>query len=249
MIAASSVCVRLGLWQLERRAEKQALHATQQAALAARPLDMADSLLATPAHGVRVRARGRWDRSAHVLLSGRTHLGAAGVSLVTPLVLANGERILVERGWLAAADSRTAHPEYDDTALVEITGVVQGFPRPGMATPWVALPADTHGVAIWSARALVADSARARLGAPLADWVLRVLPVSETDVHAHEVSSRAAPSEHSLRTVEASHEPAPPEPEPYVIADETMHLSYAIQWFAFAAVIAVGALALARRKG
>jgi cytochrome oxidase assembly protein ShyY1 len=184
-----------------------------------------------------------------VLLSGRTHLGAAGVSLVTPLVLANGERVLVERGWLASADSRTAHPEYDDTSLAEVMGVVQGYPTPGMATPWVALPADSNGVALWSARALVADSARVRLGAPLADWVLRVLPVSEADEHAHEVSSRAAPSEHSLRSVDATHAPAPPEPEPYVIADESMHLSYAIQWFAFAAVIAFGALALARRKG
>lgn len=249
MIAASGVCVRLGVWQLQRRAEKHVLHAAQQAALAAPPLEMADTLLAAPAHGVRVRARGHWDRRAHVLLSGRTHLGAAGVSLVTPLVLANGERVLVERGWLAAADSRTAHPEHDDTSLAEVTGVVQGFPKPAMATPWVALPADTDGVALWSARVLVADSARARLGAPLADWVLRVLPTSESDVHAHEVSSRAAPSEHSLRKVEPSHEPAPPEPEPYLIADESMHLSYAIQWFAFAAVIAFGSLALARRKG
>ncbi len=209
---------------------------------------MADSLLASPPIGVRVEARGHWERDAHVLLSGRTHLGAAGVSLVTPFVLANGERILVERGWLAAADSRSAHPEHDDTAQTLVLGVVQPYEHPAMLTPWVPLPADSAGVRLWSARALVADSARVRLGGRLASWMLRVLPSGPDENHVGEVTSRAAASAHSLREVDASHAPAPPEPEPYVIADESMHLSYAIQWFAFAAIILGGSLALARRR-
>jgi cytochrome oxidase assembly protein ShyY1 len=38
-----------------------------------------------------------------------------------------------------------------------------------------------------------------------------------------------------------------PIPEPLEVADETMHLSYAIQWFGFAAIIAIGSLSLALR--
>lgn len=231
VIAAGGVCVRLGVWQLERRAEKHALHAAQQAALEAAPLTMSDSLLATPAMGVRVNARGHWDRRSHVLLSGRTHLGAAGVSLVTPFVLANGERILVERGWLPSADSRLADPEPDEPGLVEVAGVAQPFVPPSMATPWVALPGRPGGPALWSARALDADSARVRLGAPLASWVLRALPVPAPE-------RPAAGASRGLR----------PEPEPFVVGDESMHLSYAIQWFAFAAVIVLGSLAFARRR-
>jgi len=32
------------------------------------------------------------------------------------------------------------------------------------------------------------------------------------------------------------------------VPDEAMHLSYAIQWFAFAAIIGIGSLALAARN-
>jgi cytochrome oxidase assembly protein ShyY1 len=161
-----------------------------------------------------------------VLLSGRTHLGAAGVICVTPLVLANGERILVERGWLEAADSRTALPPLEDTARIEVVGVVQPYGQPAIATPWVRLPSDSAGVALWSARALVADEARGALGSPLAGWVLRMLPGPE----------------------DASHGRDRPVPEPFVIEDASMHLSYAIQWFAFAAIVLLGSLALARRR-
>jgi len=44
----------------------------------------------------------------YVLLSGRTHLGAAGVSLVSAVRLGSGEHVLVERGWIEADDARTA---------------------------------------------------------------------------------------------------------------------------------------------
>jgi cytochrome oxidase assembly protein ShyY1 len=39
-----------------------------------------------------------------------------------------------------------------------------------------------------------------------------------------------------------------PIPEDYVVPDESMHLSYAIQWFGFAAIIGMGSLALALRS-
>jgi cytochrome oxidase assembly protein ShyY1 len=40
-------------------------------------------------------------------------------------------------------------------------------------------------------------------------------------------------------------EPIRTEPAPY---DETMHLSYAIQWFLFAAILSIGSLFLARAR-
>lgn len=247
-LAASGVCVRLALWQLERRAEKHAVHSGQQALLAAPPLAMADSLLATPPLGVRVEARGRWERGAHVLLSGRTHLGAAGVTLVTPLVLTNGDRVLVERGWLASPDSREAHPEALAPEPAHVIGVVQPYGQPPFAAPWVRLPSDSSGVTLWSARALVADSARARLGAPLAAWVLRLLPVSPADVRTPEGGQRAPSSARSGQADDRMARPPAPEPEPFVVGDESMHLSYAIQWFAFAAIILGGSVALIRRR-
>jgi len=229
IVAATATCIRLGVWQLARLHEKRVLHAAERALLAEPPLDLAAALpAAPPPAGRRVRARGRWDRTVHVLLSGRTHLGAAGVSLVTPLRLASGEAVLVERGWLAAADARIAHPERFPDSTADLLGVAESTTRTPHAVAWVRLAAESAGVALWSARALEPDSAAARIRGPLATWLVRALPDPRAP---HELGGEAAPI-----------------PEPLEVPDEAMHLSYAIQWFAFAAVIGIGSIALAARE-
>lgn len=229
VLAATALCVRLGFWQLSRLHEKHALHAAQRALLAAPPLDVGSALpAAAPAAGRRVRVRGRWEHGVHVLLSGRTHLGAAGVSLVTPVRLASGEAVWVERGWLPAADGRSAHPEALADSAADVVGVALPLVRSPHPLRWARLAADSADVALWSARALEADSVAARTRGAIASWFLRALPVAPVT---------RAPGQ----------APAPM-PEPYEVPDEAMHLSYAIQWFAFAAIIGLGSLALAFRR-
>ena len=224
VVVATAICVRLGFWQLARLRYKHALHAAQRALLGRPPLEVERGLPATPPEsGSRVRIRGRWEPAAHVLLSGRTHLGAAGVSLVSAVRLESGERVLVERGWIEAADSRTAHPELVPDSLADATGVVLPLERLPHPTPWAELPSGRPGTRLWSARALDADSVAARLGGTLAPWMVRELPGG----------ARAAGA---------------PIPEDYVVPDETMHLSYAIQWFGFAVIVSMGSLALALRR-
>ena len=228
VLAATATCVRLGVWQLSRLNQKRELHALQRALLAEPPIEVVRALPGdTPAAGRRVRVRGDWDRSVHILLSGRTHLGAAGVSLVSPVRLASGEAVLVERGWLPAADGRTAHAERLLDTTADVVGVALPLARAAHAPAWARLACDSAGVELWSARAVEADSAADRVRGPLAPWLLRALP-------------DAAASHRS------GHEPAPIA-EPYQVPDEAMHLSYAIQWFAFAGIFAFGSLALALR--
>ena len=228
VVGATALCVRLGFWQLARRRYKHALHEHQRALLAQPPVDVASAAAAPPA-GRRVRVAGSWDR-VHILLSGRTHLGAAGVSLLTPLRLADGGAVLVERGWLPAADAFTAHPEEMGDSTAAITGVVEPLPRSAHPLRWTALTSESAGVALWSARVPEADSAAARVRGPLARWIVRALP-----------ESRATPDRGAARAAMV------PLVEPLEVPDETMHLSYAIQWFGFAAVIAFGSLSLAVR--
>jgi surfeit locus 1 family protein len=225
LVAGATVtCVRLGFWQLARMRYKHTLHAAQRALLARPPLELELGLPGTPPEaGSRVRVRGPWDLSTHVLLSGRTHLGAAGVSLVSAVRLGSGEQVLVERGWLPTADARTAHPELFPDSLADETGVVLPLERPAHPTPWAMLPSERSGVRVWSARVLDPDSAAARFGGTLAPWCVRVLPGSAQSTSA-------------------------PIAEDYVVPDESMHLSYAIQWFGFAAIIGMGSLALALRS-
>jgi surfeit locus 1 family protein len=223
----AAVCVRLGLWQLDRLHAKQRLHGTQRAALAAEPLTLDAPLPASPPTGRRVRVYGTWDRTAHVLLSGRTHQGAAGVSWCSVLRLSNGEGVLVERGWVPAADARDARLGDDAFTDTTVIGLALPLaPQPG-TPPWVALGEASDSTARWSARALDPEFLAPRFRPPLVRWVVRALP------------DEAA----SLATRDR-----PPIAEPWLVADETMHLSYAVQWFAFALIVLVGGFVLARRR-
>ena len=227
LLAAAGVCVALGRWQLNRADEKRALHAIAQARLEQPPLEEIGGI-ETWLPGRRIRLRGRWDTERHILLSGRTYLGAAGVQLVTPFLLPSGERVLVERGWLAADDARSAHPErwIDSTAVVE--GVTQSYPVSRRPVPWVELDAEREGTLLWSARTLDHREARAHVPSPVADgWVLAVVAPADT-----------AAARPGLVTT------------PYALPDSgvRVHVAYAIQWFAFALILAVGAIALVRRR-
>jgi surfeit locus 1 family protein len=108
-------------------------------------------------------------------------------------------------------------------SLADETGVVLPLERPAHPTPWAMLPSERSSVRVWSARVLDPDSAAARFGGTLAPWFVRVLPGNAQSTSA-------------------------PIPEDYVVPDESMHLSYAIQWFGFAAIIGLGSLALALRS-
>ncbi len=100
--------VALGLWQLDRAEQKQNLARTMQSR-AAMPL-----LTALPARGATgdrdqwhrgVQLQGRWLTQFTVYLDNRQmkDRGQArvGFDVVTPLQLADGTAVLVQRGWLA----------------------------------------------------------------------------------------------------------------------------------------------------
>lgn len=222
VLSAAAVCVRLGFWQLGRWQDARERLAAQAAALAGEPVELGAALPPTsPGSGTRVRLGGRWEPSVHLLLSGRTRLSDPGVVVATVRVLPSGERVLVERGWMAAPDARTAHPEGSPVTDEAVDGVVVAFASPPRPAAWTELPSDSAGVALWSVRSLERDSCVARLGA-LAPFMVRVLPGSEDAVGS-------------------------PRPEPFALEDGGMHLGYALQWFGIALVIVAGAWALARR--
>jgi surfeit locus 1 family protein len=109
-LAFALLTARLGVWQLSRAAEKNALQAAIEErarlpVLAALPDD------AQPAptwHHRRVQLQGRWSAVHTVYLDNRQMNGRPGFFVVTPLVLADGRAVLVQRGWLPRnANERT----------------------------------------------------------------------------------------------------------------------------------------------
>lgn len=99
-----AVTASLGLWQLGRAAQKQALQdqVNQRSELATwTERDVLDA--ADPKAGLHrtVRLQGQWIPEANVFLDNRQMDARVGFFLVTPLRLAESDRvILVQRGWV-----------------------------------------------------------------------------------------------------------------------------------------------------
>ena len=220
VIGMSALCVRLGFWQLSRLREKQALNATLRGALARPPVRVTDPGTALETvRGRRVEIAGSYDERRQFLLSGRANAGSPGVSVVTPLVFADGTHaVLIERGWLHSDDAARAHPErFPEPGARTVIGVAEPLSA-GRGGP-APMAVSSDSAELWSGRWLDRDSLAARLPYTLATFYVKQLPGPDLP-------------------------PMPVRREPLAY-DEAMHLGYAIQWFLFAIILSVGSLALA----
>jgi len=121
----------LGCWQLDRAAQKRAIHQAIAARRALPALSNAQVLQQGDWLHRRVHLQGEWLPDATVYLDNRQMQGRVGFFVFTPLRLqGRPEVVLVQRGW-AARDflERTRLPAIETpTGLVEITGRVAAAP-------------------------------------------------------------------------------------------------------------------------
>ncbi|WP_228719990.1 SURF1 family protein [Methylococcus geothermalis] len=133
----------LGVWQLNRAAEKRALQA-QWASQSAEPAWRlgAPTAEAEPPRYRRVTAKGRYDADHQFLLDNQIHGGQAGYHVLTPLRLDGSDRaVLVNRGWIPAGPDRQRLPELAIPApAVELTGMVERFPAVGLKLEGAEIP-------------------------------------------------------------------------------------------------------------
>lgn len=195
----------LGTWQLQRGWAKQALleHYEGAAEADARVLD-GDSK-GTPAQVERARTQGRYDASRQMLLDNQSHGGRPGYHVVTPLVLADGARIMVDRGWIARADIDNAMADAVPQGDIEVDGLWRALPAPAMR-----LKVDNCMAGSWPriVQYPTASELRCLLEAPVADGLLLL--------------SADAPGGY-VRQWQESAELTP-----------AKNYGYAAQWFAFA---------------
>jgi surfeit locus 1 family protein len=99
-----SVTASLGVWQLGRAAQKQALQEQMNQRMALPPWTERDLLQASALKAGLHRAarlQGQWVSQANLFLENRQMDGRVGFFVVTPLRLLGSERvILIQRGWL-----------------------------------------------------------------------------------------------------------------------------------------------------
>jgi surfeit locus 1 family protein len=129
-ILVATVCVLLGRWQLDRLAQRRARNAVLAARLALPPLPVGRDILADSARQRRVVAQGVYDFSAERTWPGRSFQGTPGVALVTPLRLADGSAVLVDRGWAPSPDAfHVDHTLYREPDTATVTGIALIPPR------------------------------------------------------------------------------------------------------------------------
>ncbi len=129
-VLAAAVCVRLGIWQLDRLAQRKALNSRLATRLALPMLEVRGGTSGDSARLRRVTATGRYDFAAERTWPGRSFEGTPGVTLITPLRLADGSVVLVDRGWVPSPDAvHVDHAAYRESDSATVTGIARLLPR------------------------------------------------------------------------------------------------------------------------
>ena len=117
---------RLGVWQLDRAAQKVALQSAIDTRrdlppLPSEALASTEEALQEQVHR-QVTLRGRWQREHTLFLENRQMAGQPGFFVLTPFTLVDGSTLIVQRGWIPRdPDDRArvrAPPLSDDEAVV-----------------------------------------------------------------------------------------------------------------------------------
>lgn len=122
-LVSAGLTARLGFWQLDRAAQKEALQAAVQASADLPPLLTAE-LSGAQLHR-RVQLTGHWLVDKTVFLDNRSMAGRSGFYVLTPLQLeGRPELVLVQRGWSPrdAADRSRLQAVPTPTGLVALNG-------------------------------------------------------------------------------------------------------------------------------
>lgn len=219
-LALCALFVRLGLWQWHRWIESDAAWTRfARGADAVQPLG-ARRLADLPLYQ-RVSVSGRLDGQHQFLLDNRSYQGRPGYEVLTPLASAAGAVVLIDRGWVPFTGSRTRLP---DVALAEgpsvtLSGRIAELPSAGLASGRAAPQREDPWPKVTSFPR--AGELANALGMPLASRILLLDP--------------GAPQGY-LRDWQ------PPGVAP------VRHLSYAIQWWCFAALAGVVWAVMAVRR-
>lgn len=219
VLAGGALCVRLGIWQLDRLEQRRAFNAHVEAMWAAEPLDLTGQSEENLA-GMEYRAvtvSGMYDFENQVALRNRYFRDQYGYHLLTPLLLDDGSAVLVDRGWIPAEgnDSPAGWRRYDEPGRVTLRGQIRlGQTKPDLGgVPDPTLAPGQSRLEFWNIVNL--ERISGQLSYPLLDVFV------QPDVDPAD----AVP-------------PVPYQPE--IELTEGPHLGYAGQWFIFASILVLG---------
>jgi surfeit locus 1 family protein len=217
LIGVAILCV-LGAWQLQRLAWKQGLIAGIEDKLGRDPVPFEGLALEADKDFTKVSLTGTYVTAANLFLL-TTFEKSAGYHVATPLVLADGRVILVDRGVIPAAARQTyaGEPPLGEATLTGLLRISRD--PPGMFTPennkeagdwyWWDVPAMLSTAALPEAAKVTPVPVQLRPGATADDL---------------------------------------PRPLPPTVNLTNNHLQYAVTWFGFAVVLAIVAILFIRQQ-
>jgi surfeit locus 1 family protein len=213
-----AIMISLGFWQLGRLDERKSANAIITSAMDRQPEPLSTVLPAgASSTSDQVKAAeyqpfyvsGVYRADEQVLVNNRTNNGSPGYWVVTPLVLADGTAVAINRGWIPF--SYTEDGSWDDFAPPKGTVVVQGLLRQSQVR-------ETNG--------LVSSPKDPEAG------TLRTLARLDVGRLAQQIDERLIPGYISLRAQDPPQVDLPV-PVPLPELSQGPHLGYAMQWFAF----------------
>ena len=213
----TAVCIRLGIWQLDRLEQRRAFNHQVESMRAAEILDLNTKIPANIAsmEWRAVTITGKYDFENQVALRNQYNEGLYGFHIITPLLF-DGGAVLVDRGWIPAeSDSSPADwRAYDEDEQVTVTGQLRlGHGKPAFGGVSDALPIDGTKLNVWNN--LDVEKISAQMPYP----ILEVYLQPNADVN----------------------DTVPPIPfQPIIELTEGSHFGYAVRWFTFATILFVG---------
>jgi surfeit locus 1 family protein len=133
VLVGIGLAIRLGIWQLDRNAQRQAFISHVQTVRAMPVLDLNQRLLPTDLDSMEYRqvtATGEYDFEHQVALRNQVRPRMSGtdpgIALITPLILSDGQVVLVERGWIPINyDTPALWRQFDEPGTINLEGIIR----------------------------------------------------------------------------------------------------------------------------
>jgi surfeit locus 1 family protein len=223
IILGAAVLIRLGIWQIDRMHQKQALNMLMSARWQQEPFDLNSQALPSDLGELEFRhiaVQGKFDYDHQILLSHQSYNEAPGSIIVTPLVLDDKHAVLVARGWLPSGEDTPENwAKYEEPADAPVIGLAkesQLLPNGQAPTPPPSPQTEWYQI---------------NVAAIQPQMPYQLLPVIIQQLPQEGRTTNDLP----IRE----------EPLPF---DESMHFGYAIQWYCFALVLAGGYILFVRSQ-
>jgi surfeit locus 1 family protein len=224
----TAVCIRLGIWQLDRLESRRAFNAQVESMRALPPLDLNQEEAASIAEMEwrSVKVAGEYDFENQIALRNQYYGDQYGYHLWTPLLFEPSplpsvagqapKAVLVDRGWIPADGNSVPSDwrKYDEPGVVNIVGQIRfGQTKPALGGVADTLPENGAHLEIWNNGDVVR--------------ITDQLPYPALPVY--------------IQPNPDASDVEPPIPfQPTIELTQGPHFGYALQWFTFAVILFIG---------